>query len=178
MMLIYVPVLLSFFFFLRLIMLIFAWFHPCCYCLLSCCPPGEHQPPLSSDSDTSLILPVEVSLSDVELSAEAEQEEAKSWVTQPGCYRGTAFEGAPMELNMDQDQDGGAGVKKKKRKKEHKQYFLPYGRIESQKRSSRSLWSHQVGLDVSSLLVLHYDSGKSTQRASGYQIWLLRNSAF
>ncbi|KAK3573265.1 hypothetical protein QTP86_019235 [Hemibagrus guttatus] len=39
---------------------------------------SEHQPPLSSDSDTSLILPVEVSLSDVELSAEAEQEEAKS----------------------------------------------------------------------------------------------------
>ncbi|XP_027001748.1 RING finger protein 150a isoform X2 [Tachysurus fulvidraco] len=39
---------------------------------------SEHQPPLSSDSDTSLILPVEVSLSDVELSAEAEQEESKS----------------------------------------------------------------------------------------------------
>ncbi|KAF4090776.1 hypothetical protein AMELA_G00054990 [Ameiurus melas] len=39
---------------------------------------SEHQPPLSSDSDTSLILPLEVSLSDVELSAEAEQEEAKS----------------------------------------------------------------------------------------------------
>ncbi|KAM9476595.1 RING finger protein 150a [Clarias gariepinus] len=39
---------------------------------------SEHQPPLSSDSDTSLILPVEVSLSDIELSAEADQDEAKS----------------------------------------------------------------------------------------------------
>ncbi|XP_017573133.1 RING finger protein 150a [Pygocentrus nattereri] len=39
---------------------------------------SEHQPPLSSDSDTSLILPVEVGLSDVELSAGAEQEETKS----------------------------------------------------------------------------------------------------
>ncbi|XP_066534455.1 RING finger protein 150a [Hoplias malabaricus] len=39
---------------------------------------SEHQPPLSSDSDTSLILPVDVGLSDVELSAGAEQEEAKS----------------------------------------------------------------------------------------------------
>uniref|UniRef100_A0A3B1ISR1 Ring finger protein 150a n=1 Tax=Astyanax mexicanus TaxID=7994 RepID=A0A3B1ISR1_ASTMX len=36
---------------------------------------SEHQPPLSSESDTSLIYPVEVSLSDVELSAEAGQEE-------------------------------------------------------------------------------------------------------
>ncbi|XP_076830086.1 RING finger protein 150a [Brachyhypopomus gauderio] len=39
---------------------------------------SEHQPPLSSDSDTSLILPAEVVFSDIELSAEAEQEEAKS----------------------------------------------------------------------------------------------------
>ncbi|XP_062379172.1 RING finger protein 150a [Sardina pilchardus] len=39
---------------------------------------SEHQNPLSSDSDTSLILAVEVGLSDVELSAEQEHEEVKS----------------------------------------------------------------------------------------------------
>lgn len=60
---------------------------------------------------------MEVSLSDVELSAEAEQEEAKSWDAQPGCYEGKAIEGAPMELNMDQVQNGGKkrGIKKKKK---------------------------------------------------------------
>lgn len=104
---------------------------PAIFCSF-CSPPGEHQPPLSSDSDTSLILPLEVSLSDVELSAEAEQEEAKSWVAQPGCYRGTASEGAPMELNIDQDQDGGGGIKRKQN--EHEQYFPPYGLVESQKK--------------------------------------------
>ncbi|XP_035387539.1 RING finger protein 150a [Electrophorus electricus] len=39
---------------------------------------SEHQPPLSSDSDTSFFLPVEVVLSDVELSADIEQDEVKS----------------------------------------------------------------------------------------------------
>lgn len=42
---------------------------------------GEYQAPLSSDSDTSLILAVEVGLSDVELSAEQGHEEVKSWAT-------------------------------------------------------------------------------------------------
>lgn len=69
-----------------------------------------------------------------------------------------------MELNIDQDQDGGGGIKRKQ--KEHEQYFPPYDLVESQKKKvfiSRSLWSHQVGLDVSSLLVLHCHIGKSTQ---------------
>ncbi|XP_018591521.2 RING finger protein 150a isoform X1 [Scleropages formosus] len=39
---------------------------------------SEHQPPMSSDSDTSLIMAVEVGLSDVELSSEQEREEVKS----------------------------------------------------------------------------------------------------
>ncbi|XP_062852305.1 RING finger protein 150a [Trichomycterus rosablanca] len=39
---------------------------------------SEHQPPLISESNPSLILPVEVGLSDIELSAGAEQEEVKS----------------------------------------------------------------------------------------------------
>lgn len=39
---------------------------------------SEHPLPMSSDSDTSLILAVEVGLSDIELSAEQEREEIKS----------------------------------------------------------------------------------------------------
>ncbi|KAM6972381.1 RING finger protein 150a [Aplochiton taeniatus] len=39
---------------------------------------GEHYPPLSSDSDTSLILAVEVGLSDLELSTEQESNDVKS----------------------------------------------------------------------------------------------------
>ncbi|XP_028832596.1 RING finger protein 150a [Denticeps clupeoides] len=39
---------------------------------------SEHQPPLSSDSDTSLILAMEVGLSEVELSAEQDCEEIKT----------------------------------------------------------------------------------------------------
>lgn len=42
--------------------------------------PGEQQPPLSSDSDSSIILGVEVGVSNVGLSLEPEGEElAKSW---------------------------------------------------------------------------------------------------
>ncbi|XP_023655198.1 RING finger protein 150-like [Paramormyrops kingsleyae] len=39
---------------------------------------SEHQPPMSSDSDTSLIMAVEAGLSDMELSSEQEREEVKS----------------------------------------------------------------------------------------------------
>ena len=39
---------------------------------------GEHQPPLSSDSDTSIIMGVEVGMSEVDLSTEQECEVAKS----------------------------------------------------------------------------------------------------
>ncbi|KAL4640436.1 RING finger protein 150-like [Arapaima gigas] len=39
---------------------------------------SEHQPPMSSDSDTSLIMAMEVGLSDMELSSEQEREEVKS----------------------------------------------------------------------------------------------------
>ncbi len=40
---------------------------------------GEHQPSMSTDSDTSLIMPVELVLSDVELQSDQEQDDAKSW---------------------------------------------------------------------------------------------------
>lgn len=40
---------------------------------------GEHQPSMSTDSDTSLIMPVELVLSDVELQSDPEQDDAKSW---------------------------------------------------------------------------------------------------
>ena len=39
---------------------------------------GEHQPPLSSDSDTSIIMGMEVGMSEVGLSLEQECEVAKS----------------------------------------------------------------------------------------------------
>lgn len=42
-------------------------------------PSGEHQAPLSSDSDTSIIMGVEVSMSEVDLSMEHECEGGKSW---------------------------------------------------------------------------------------------------
>lgn len=45
-------------------------------------PSGEHQPPLSSDSDTSLITGMEVGVSEVELSMEQEREVTKSWPNQ------------------------------------------------------------------------------------------------
>lgn len=39
---------------------------------------GEHQPSMSNDSDTSLIMPVELVLSDVELQSDPEQDDVKS----------------------------------------------------------------------------------------------------
>lgn len=43
---------------------------------------SEHQPPLSSDSDTSIINGVEVGLSEVDVSTEQERDVAKSWAGQ------------------------------------------------------------------------------------------------
>lgn len=40
---------------------------------------GEHQPSMSTDSDTSLIMPVELVLSGVELQSDPEQDNVKSW---------------------------------------------------------------------------------------------------
>lgn len=42
------------------------------------CPLGEHQPPFGSDSDSSIILGLEVGMSEVELSTEQECDSAKS----------------------------------------------------------------------------------------------------
>lgn len=41
-------------------------------------PPGEQEPAVSSDSDISLIMAMEVGLSDVELSTDQDCEEVKS----------------------------------------------------------------------------------------------------
>lgn len=41
--------------------------------------PGEQEPAVSSDSDISLIMAMEVGLSDVELSTDQDCEEVKSW---------------------------------------------------------------------------------------------------
>lgn len=42
-------------------------------------PSGEQEPAISSDSDISLIMAMEVGLSDVELSTDQDCEEVKSW---------------------------------------------------------------------------------------------------
>ncbi len=53
------------------------------YWITSLCPPsGEHQPPLGSDSDTSIITGLEIDMSEVDLSTEPECEVSKSWNSQ------------------------------------------------------------------------------------------------
>ena len=66
-----------------------------------CVPPGEHQPPLSCDSDTSVITGLEVGLSEIEPSAERECDEGKSWA-------GRSREEKRMMRAEQSDQGGGA----------------------------------------------------------------------